>query len=704
MFNHLTVKIRLMLLIGFMSFLSVSLTILGLYGMKQANNGLKTVYFDRVVPLKDLKVIADMYAVNIVDTSHKMRNGNISWEEAVTNVNDAEHMINEKWNGYLATVLVKKEQDLVGRIKPQFSETQPKIDKLKTILVNRDKAALENFTINELYPAIDPISAMFSLLIDVQLEVAKEEYDEAQNRYLTALIISVLALILGLGLAMTLALKIVMRLVNELGGEPSYAALVVRDIADGNLALKVVLESEDTSSLLYSINKMRQTLSNLIVNTNIVMDDTAKGNLSSRLEGTYKGDFVTLQKGINTSLETINKTLHDVMSVSDAIAKGDLSQKITQNYLGVFGQTKDSVNHTVDALNKIIEEVENIVYSGAECGDFSVKMAMHDKVGYGKQLAELINQLFETTERSLNDVLRIAEALSKGDLTQTITNDYAGAFAAVKSRMNMTVENLQGLIEDIKDTSEVIVSASREISSGNNDLSSRTEQQASSLQQTAASMEELTSAVQNNTSNAKHANELVLSAESTAKNGLHVMDGVVKTMASINESSHQIVDIISVIDDIAFQTNILALNAAVEAARAGDQGIGFAVVAIEVRTLAQRAANAAGEIKRLIGDSVERVSEGGKLVEQAGETMQNIVNSIHEVTNLMSGIATATVEQNAGIEQIHGAVVQLDTVTQQNAALVEEASAATDSLTQQTRNLAIEMQHFKTSNSNRYTA
>ena len=388
--------------------------------------------------------------------------------------------------------------------------------------------------------------------------------------------------------------------------------------------------------------------------------------------------------------------MNDIMRVANALAAGDLTQEITADYQGVFGQTKDAVNHTVEALSKLVEEIDNIVYSGADCGDFSVKMSMNNKVGYGKRLAELINQLFSTTENSLNDVLRVAESLAKGDLTQTITADYVGAFATTKAGMNKTVENLKCLIGEIKDTCEVIANASREISAGNNDLSHRTEEQAASLEETAASMEELATTVQQNAENARHANALAVGASNTAQKGVQVVDNVVSTMVSINESSHRIVDIVSVIDDIAFQTNILALNAAVEAARAGEQGKGFAVVAVEVRNLAQRAANAAGEVKQLIAESVERISGGSQQVVQAGKTMEDIVSSITKVTKIMSEISTASQEQNAGIEQVHAAVVQMDGVTQQNAALVEEAAAAAEALSEQTYNLAKEMAHFKT--------
>jgi methyl-accepting chemotaxis protein len=239
--------------------------------------------------------------------------------------------------------------------------------------------------------------------------------------------------------------------------------------------------------------------------------------------------------------------------------------------------------------------------------------------------------------------------------------------------------------------------ASKEIASGNADLSSRTEEQASSLEETASSMEELTSTVKQNAENAKQANQLAAGASEVAVKGGTVVGQVVTTMSSINESSKKIVDIISVIDGIAFQTNILALNAAVEAARAGEQGRGFAVVATEVRTLAQRSAAAAKEIKELIGDSVEKVGAGTKLVDEAGKTMEEIVSSVKRVTDIMAEITAASQEQSAGIEQVNTAITQMDEVTQQNAALVEEAAAAAESMEEQAGNLATAVAIFKLS-------
>jgi methyl-accepting chemotaxis protein len=376
---------------------------------------------------------------------------------------------------------------------------------------------------------------------------------------------------------------------------------------------------------------------------------------------------------------------------------GRVFEVLTTPVFSEDGTRLGSVAQWVDKTDQIKseQEIAEIIHS-ASLGDFEHRIPLEGKEGLTLQLAQSMNELMATTSGSLTEIVRVLSALAQGNLTEKVAGNYQGIFGELKNDTNQTVEQLTDIISHIKEASDTIQVVSKEIASGNNDLSRRTEEQAFSLQQTAGSMNELSTVVKQNTDNAKRANDLALNAANTAIKGVNVVDNVVATMSSINESSHRIVDIISVIDDIAFQTNILALNAAVEAARAGELGKGFAVVATEVRNLAQRAASAAGEIKRLIGDSVERVSGGSKQVEQAGNTMQEIVNSINEVTQLMSEIASASIQQNAGIDHVHAAIEKMDTVTQQNAALVEQAAAATESLSEQTQNLALEMSRFKT--------
>ncbi|MGJ7612064.1 MULTISPECIES: methyl-accepting chemotaxis protein [unclassified Variovorax] len=297
--------------------------------------------------------------------------------------------------------------------------------------------------------------------------------------------------------------------------------------------------------------------------------------------------------------------------------------------------------------------------------------------------------------RPLAEAVKVAQSVAAGDLTSRIeakTTDETGLLLEALRGMNNSLVKIVG---EVRTGTDTIATASGQIAAGNQDLSSRTEEQASSLEETAASMEELTSTVKQNADNARQANQLAVSASEVAVKGGSVVSQVVGTMGSINASSKKIVDIIGVIDGIAFQTNILALNAAVEAARAGEQGRGFAVVASEVRSLAQRSAAAAKEIKTLIGDSVEKVEEGSKQVAEAGRTMDEIVGSVRRVTDIMGEITAASQEQTSGIEQINQAISQMDQVTQQNAALVEEASAAAQSLQEQAGSLVQAVSIFK---------
>ncbi|HZR35240.1 MAG TPA: methyl-accepting chemotaxis protein [Nevskia sp.] len=359
------------------------------------------------------------------------------------------------------------------------------------------------------------------------------------------------------------------------------------------------------------------------------------------------------------------------------------------------GERLGTVVEWLDRTAEIAVEAEvgGIVQAAAD-GDFSRRISVDGKDGFFRQLADSINQLLQTSGQGLDDVARVLTALAGGDLTQQMSGDYKGTFGKLKDDANSTIMQLTRIVGQIKQASDLIGTAASEIAAGNNDLSSRTEQQAASLEETASSMEQLTSTVKQNAESARQANQLAIGAGDVASKGGHVVSEVVTTMAAINDSSKKIVDIISVIDGIAFQTNILALNAAVEAARAGEQGRGFAVVAAEVRSLAQRSAGAAKEIKTLINDSVEKVGNGTMLVEQAGKTMDEIVTSVKRVTDIMAEISAASQEQSQGIEQVSQTITQMDEVTQQNAALVEEATASARSLEEQAGSLAQSVSRF----------
>ena len=508
--NQFKISTRLAGLLAALCLLVLLVGVAGLYGMGNSNAGLKSVYDDRVVPLKQIKVVADMYAVNVVDTAHKVRDGTLTPAQGLQSVADARKAIEANWKAYLATQLVPEETQLVERFKPLQAKADAATDVLAGHFKSGDVAALTAFAAKEMYPAIDPLQEVLGQLMQVQLDRAKAEYDSAAASYQTIRALAVTAVVAGIVLAVLM------------GG---------------------------------------------------------------------------------AMIRQISRALGDAVQITDAVAQGDLT-------VAIHSRGKDEIAQLLSGLT-----------------------AMRD--------------------------------------------------------------NLAHVVSGVRGNAQGVASASAEIASGNNDLSIRTEQQASALQETAASMEELSSTVKQNADNARQANQLAMSASTVAGQGGDVVAEVVTTMKGINDSSKKIADIISVIDGIAFQTNILALNAAVEAARAGEQGRGFAVVAGEVRNLAQRSAEAAKEIKSLITASVERVEQGTQLVDKAGITMTEVVGAIRRVTDIMGEISAASSEQSTGVSQVGEAVTQMDQVTQQNAALVEEMAAAASSLSHQAQALVGAVAVFK---------
>lgn len=342
----------------------------------------------------------------------------------------------------------------------------------------------------------------------------------------------------------------------------------------------------------------------------------------------------------------------------------------------------------------IEDEVNNVVEATTQ-GDFTQRLGTEGKEGFMLKLANGINKIGEVSQVGLTETVDVLEGLSQGNLTKLIEGEYQGTFDDIKRSLNATITQLQTTVGTIKQSASSVNSASSEISAGSKDLSERTEQQASTLEETAASMEELTGAVRQNTDNASNANGLADGAKEVAAKGGEVVKDAVTAMGGITESSQKIADIITVIDDIAFQTNLLALNAAVEAARAGDAGKGFAVVASEVRSLAGRSAAASKDIKALINESSDQVKSGSELVNQAGDTLEEIVSSVTEVAGLISEIASASTQQATGLEEINSAVSQMDEMTQQNAALVEENTAAAQSMVDQAYELEDLMKFFR---------
>ncbi|GAB5499124.1 MAG: methyl-accepting chemotaxis protein [Pseudohongiellaceae bacterium] len=362
------------------------------------------------------------------------------------------------------------------------------------------------------------------------------------------------------------------------------------------------------------------------------------------------------------------------------------------------GQRVGTVLEWINLKQEILfEESVNAVIAKAIDGDLESRINIrNDFSDWIRNAAVNINALLDSFSSVMNDVNSTMGKLAQGQLTEKMTGDHKGQFGELQSNVNTSIEQLVSVVNDIAAASGSVQQASVEITNGNNDLSKRTEQQAASLEETSSAMEEITATVQQNAENSIQANTLARGARETAENGGTVVGQAVEAMQAISESSKKINDIIGVIDEIAFQTNLLALNAAVEAARAGDQGRGFAVVADEVRSLAGRSAKAAKEIKDLIKDSGVKVSEGSELVNRSGETLEEIVTAVKKVNDIVAEIATASDEQSTGLSEISRAIGEMDSMTQQNAALVEEAAAASESMSSQANNLEQLISFFNT--------
>ncbi|WP_420009907.1 methyl-accepting chemotaxis protein [Xanthomonas sacchari] len=686
------VGVRLSAAFGLLIVLSVILVIIGLSGMADARKQLDMIVLDRMAKIEFSNQMLDANASVLVALSTYTTSTNATMrQEALDTFNRQRERYAEA-----RTKMDKLSSTPAGRaIRADMDAKRAAAKKINDAIValgqkGENAQALEMLN-REALPATLAWQGKIREFAERQKSQAASGYQAA----LEAMHRGRMLLIGGTVLALVLSALLALTITRSLTAPLRLATRTAESIADGHMDNAVRTDARDeTGRLLNAMGRMQQQLQAVLAAQAEMAQRHDAGQISYRMdESTFPGDYGRMVRDSNALAAAHIAVTERLAQIMGRYAIGDLSEDMDRlpGEKARLTETMDTVKHNLTAMNTEIKHLAG----AAAAGDFSVR-GDAERFQYDFRLmVDSLNQLMATADGNLQALSSLLQSIAAGDLTARMHGQFQGVFATMRDDANATTEQLAAIVARIQTAAVSINAAASEIATGNDDLSRRTEQQAASLEETAASMEELTSTVKQNAEHARQANQLATGAASVASQGGDVVGQVVQTMSGIEASSRKIADIISVIDGIAFQTNILALNAAVEAARAGEQGRGFAVVASEVRTLAQRSSNAAKEIKDLIDDSVGRVAQGSALVDQAGRTMHEIVASVQRVTDIMGEISAASQEQSAGIEQVNQTVMQMDEATQQNAALVEEATAAARSMEDQASQLSQAVALFK---------
>ncbi|MBC9114668.1 methyl-accepting chemotaxis protein [Stenotrophomonas maltophilia] len=672
------------------------LFIMAIVGLVLYGNHLKSAQFEKVVDVNMVKMrlLNDMLDTNNAVLMHRrlmvIKRGE-DFDKDYQKAQELSQTYDGIWAKYIKIPRDATGDALVAKIdaarKATDASTQHLHERMKA--GDFDGAAKELLAEHGLATAWNEAISTLLRHQETLTERSREEYRSTESWTGTlSIVFGALSLVLG-----SLAAWAITRSLTR----PLEGAVKLADgIANGRLDNSIDASGNDeVTQLLRSMQRMQAQLQSVMAAQGELARQHDAGSLSYRMdESAFPGDYGRMVHETNALVGSHVQVQNRLIEVMKHYARGDLSVDMDP-LPGEKAAITQAMDETKTSLSAINGEIRRLA-TAAAAGDFSLR-GDEDRFAYEfRDMVAGLNRLMQTTDENLVQVSTLLQAISRGDLTVRMQGDFHGVFARMRDDCNATVDQLKQIVGRIQSSASSINLAAGEIASGNTDLSRRTEQQAANLEETAASMEELTSTVKQNAEHARQANQLAIGAHGVASQGGEVVGQVVTTMSAIEASSKKIAEIISVIDGIAFQTNILALNAAVEAARAGEQGRGFAVVASEVRTLAQRSAGAAKEIKGLIEDSVGKVADGSALVRQAGTTMGEIVASVQRVTDIMADISAASQEQSSGIEQVNQAVVQMDETTQQNAALVEEASAAARSMEEQANLLAEAVSVFRT--------
>jgi len=725
--KNLKTMTKLMASFGSIGVLLVAIGWMSINGINQLNERMEVIYKVNLTPIK---LLGDLHG-----RSERM-SALVAWhilayDSATVAKWTAEiDKLDEEVDTFLATyppiIVSESERKFYEQYQTTWSEYKEIRAKVLTLSAAFSKDAASELQRTELAAKLAVILEAIEGLTHENEMQAKESYefsqDLASKLQTTNIAIVSAGLVLGFLLGWVISRMVANGLANILKA--------AQDLGAGNLtARSSVTTQDDIGSLAKVFNEMGEKIETNVNETlefkyKIAAIDKTQTVVECNLDGTVLTANQNFLSTFGYNLDEIKGHHHRMFAdpayaasgeytafwaklnrgefdagVYKRISKGGNEVWIQASYNPIMdanGKAYKVVEYATDITGqkKAQNEVEKLIKAAA-AGQLSERIKTDEFTGASKDLTESFNRLLDSVVTPLHEAQQVMTALAANDLTKTMTGSYQGEFDQIKSSLNSALTNLTATVSTVRDAVEAVSAGSEQITKGSEDLSQRTSEQASALEETSASMEEMTSTVKQNADNAKQANQLAIAARDIADKGGSVTARAVEAMGEINKSSKKIADIITVIDEIAFQTNLLALNAAVEAARAGEHGRGFAVVAAEVRNLAQRSATAAKEIKGLINESIQRVTDGSELVHQSGKTLGEIVSSVKRVTDIIAEIAAASLEQASGIDQVNKAIMQMDESTQQNAALVEETTSASQSMKDQAKELIRQVEVFK---------